>query len=360
MLHDIKRSLGENADKEYMNHINLLKMIKLDIESEKLKFTERIQGAEMSLFIENIFIIDKSEPRPSDELRDPASLVQTVLEKKMLIEQLQEKMAQRLDVINNMLASHALPSHAKPVNRTQSEVVNNAMATISSTGPDAKRATSNTFKMFENSYIQQSDLNMRHFHFVYNFYNKNSDPYRGKSPRQSKRPTPIKPKKIVTGKRRPSIKAKRSTWFPKIKGQGHPQTIAQEHELAKPDRTPQPAMKPKVTRRNSNEGTKTSQLLSDDSEIDRDESDANLRLYYADPKLNTERKEITINKPIANLISNHTTSHFNNRESLELSPLRIDENIILPFSQSPSKFKRKLKTKDLVQLQIKQMRSTHN
>ena len=81
MLHNIKLNLGENGDKEYINHINLLKMIKMDIDSEKLKFKERIQGAEVSLFIENIFTIDKIESKPSCDFSDPNYVVQIVIEK---------------------------------------------------------------------------------------------------------------------------------------------------------------------------------------------------------------------------------------------------------------------------------------
>jgi hypothetical protein len=266
MLHDIKRSLGENADQEYMNHINLLKMIKLDIENEKIKFKERIQGAEMSLFIENIFTVAKLESKPTMEFNNPESLVHNVIEKKMLIEKLQEKMTQRLDIINNMLANQGLIDGIKPPGGALSNVVQNTLSSITPSGKSTNK-TDRTFKMFENSSIQQSDLNFKHFHFVYNFYNKSTDGVRGKSPKLIKKPSPIKARKIVGGsKRKSSNKPKLSQWFPNIKKKkNNLQTIAQEHLLPKVEITPK-MTKPTVTRRKSIGGVKLSQEFTDDSD----------------------------------------------------------------------------------------------
>lgn len=83
-------------------------MIKQDIEEEKARFKERIQGAEISLFIENIFTVDSAEVKSSGDESNLVGIVKNVLEKKVLIEKLQEKMSERLGIINNLLANHAL------------------------------------------------------------------------------------------------------------------------------------------------------------------------------------------------------------------------------------------------------------
>ena len=62
----------------------------------------------MSLFIENIFEVASHEVKAPSDASNPKALVANVLEKKALIEKLQEKMNQRLDIINNLLASHTM------------------------------------------------------------------------------------------------------------------------------------------------------------------------------------------------------------------------------------------------------------
>lgn len=102
----------------------MLKLIKQDIEEEKEKFKERIQGAEISLFIENIFSVDFKKPDGSNDNNTPASLVKNVIAKKMLIERLQEKCHQRLDIINNLLASHIEAPHTEKDESTPGIVKN--------------------------------------------------------------------------------------------------------------------------------------------------------------------------------------------------------------------------------------------
>ena len=83
-------------------------MIKEDIKEEKQKFKERLQGAEVSLFIENIYSVDYMESKTTSDPDELTSIVKNVMEKKNLIEKLQEKMAERLGVINNLLANHVI------------------------------------------------------------------------------------------------------------------------------------------------------------------------------------------------------------------------------------------------------------
>ena len=56
-------------------------MIKQDMEQEKVRFKERIQGAEMSLFIENIFTLNSKENKTNSDLSSPEGLVKNVIEK---------------------------------------------------------------------------------------------------------------------------------------------------------------------------------------------------------------------------------------------------------------------------------------
>mmetsp|Transcript_1854 Transcript_1854/g.1784 ORF Transcript_1854/g.1784 Transcript_1854/m.1784 type:complete len:135 (+) Transcript_1854:871-1275(+) len=119
MLHEIKKSLGEHSNQEYINHINLLKLIKEDIKEEKQKFKERLQGAEVSLFIENIFSVDYMETKTTSDPDELSNIVKNVMEKKNLIEKLQEKMSERLGVINNLLANHVIAHVPLPEDKTE-------------------------------------------------------------------------------------------------------------------------------------------------------------------------------------------------------------------------------------------------
>lgn len=362
MLHDIKRTLKENGDKEYMNHINLLKMIKLDIENEKIKFQERVQGAETSLFIENIFTVAKLESKSTMEFNDPESLVHNVIEKKVLIEKLREKMTQRLDIINSMLANQSLINNIKPTNRALSTVVKSALSGITPKAKNSNKRTS-AFKMFDNTSIQQSDVNFKHFHFVYNFYNKSTDvSARGKSPKPLKKPTPIKARKIFGGsKRRPSKQLKQSSqekWFPSIKNKkkGIVQTIAQEHLLPKVEMTPQPSQKAKVMRNQSIEGVKSSNLLSDESDIERDDDESNIRLYYVGVPHMSGEQSVNVSK---HMKSTDVTNSLHQRDSIE--PHEFDPGHLIPIKQESSKLaSKKLKTQDLANFNIKQMRISNN
>ena len=114
----------------YLNHINLLKLIKQDIEQEKIKFKERTQGAEISLFIENIFTLNSKENKTNPDLSSPEGLVKNVIEKKLLIEKLQEKMSQRLEIFNQLLANHAIRQSAMNINNNTPNIIKNSIKLI--------------------------------------------------------------------------------------------------------------------------------------------------------------------------------------------------------------------------------------
>lgn len=128
-----------------------------------LSFNERLQGVEVSLFIENIFTVDIKESKRPTEDSSIASLVQNVLEKKTIIEKLQEKMTQRLDIINNLLANHAFLGNGS-----------------SQTGANMIK---NHINILGNSKL--------------NFYNKptKSQPFDWSSMLKKQRPSPVKAKK---------------------------------------------------------------------------------------------------------------------------------------------------------------------
>lgn len=102
-----------------------MRIIKEEIEEERQKFTERIQGAEVSLFIENVFAVYSKESKPIAERSDLGTTVEKVLEKKNMIEKLQEKMNQRLDIINNLLANHVNMNTNVSASTTPNIVKNN-------------------------------------------------------------------------------------------------------------------------------------------------------------------------------------------------------------------------------------------
>lgn len=81
-------------------------MIKENDGQEKSTFSERIQGAEVGLLIENIFTVETKEVINSSDSNELTEIVKNVIEKKNIIEKLQEKMSQRLGIINNLLTNH--------------------------------------------------------------------------------------------------------------------------------------------------------------------------------------------------------------------------------------------------------------
>ena len=117
----------------YLNHINLLKIIKQDILQEKIKFIERTQGAEFSLFIENIFTIESKESINNLDATTPSGLVKNVIEKKLLIEKLQDKMNQRLEILNQLLVNHAIRQNSHNINPPPLNIVKNNINLINPT-----------------------------------------------------------------------------------------------------------------------------------------------------------------------------------------------------------------------------------
>lgn len=91
MLQDIKRMIKEDFSQEYRNYLTLQQKIREDTEKGLFKFVERTQGAEMSLFIENIFFVEKGNV-PSHYKGDNADdLVSQLLAKKQLIETVEKE-----------------------------------------------------------------------------------------------------------------------------------------------------------------------------------------------------------------------------------------------------------------------------
>ena len=347
MLHDIKRNLGENGDKEYINHVNLLKMIKLDIDSEKLKFKERIQGAEVSLFIENILTIDKIESKPSCDFSDPNAMVHHVIEKKQLMEKLYEKMTQRIDALNNMLANHSLIQSVKPNQRVLSiPAQSSGLNTITVPSVQESSKLGGGFKMFDNSQIKQSNVNFKQFHFVNNFYGKTSERYdiKGKSPKL-KRPSPIKARKMFANSKQSSVSSGLgSNWAPSIFRQRNDANFVttDKRALENSEYTPQPSAKFKMKRKES-EGTKTSMLIMDDSDIERDLDTSNVRLYYDDGPQEFNLKNLAQARMIKNYDNTPTPSTFKNLESIELDPLPSEPQKTVQKNKKSSRVKKKRK-----------------
>lgn len=107
MLQDIKRSIGEDFSVEYRNYIILQKKIREDVENEKHTFVERTQGAEMSLFIENVYSSTSSAFDFSNGNQgDIDSLVQMVFDRKKYIETVEkENETEHQNFMNNVIAS---------------------------------------------------------------------------------------------------------------------------------------------------------------------------------------------------------------------------------------------------------------
>jgi hypothetical protein len=139
-------------------------MIKQEMDQNKNTFKERTQGVEFSLFIENVFVVEKPEQNVIEEYsshNDAVSLVRNVLEKKQLIEKLQEKMNQRLDILNNLLANHAMNLPTPPAASMTPIIVKNNIKMINPNFGD--QVSNQTFRMFENASVQQSSIDFKHF-----------------------------------------------------------------------------------------------------------------------------------------------------------------------------------------------------
>jgi hypothetical protein len=91
MLQDIKRNIGEDFSIEYRNYLLLQNKIREDIENERHTFIERIQGAEMSLFIENVMSVASASLLEKHEEGNLEEMVHHLLERKKLVESLEQE-----------------------------------------------------------------------------------------------------------------------------------------------------------------------------------------------------------------------------------------------------------------------------
>jgi len=86
MLQDIKRSIGENFSDDYRRYITLQNKIRDDMEHDRSKFTERLQGVEMSLFIENVFEVTSSSVAKNFKNEGIDEMVKNIMERKNMLE----------------------------------------------------------------------------------------------------------------------------------------------------------------------------------------------------------------------------------------------------------------------------------
>ena len=92
MLQDIKRSIKEDWTVEYKNYILLQRKLKEENDRETSTFIERTQGAEMSLFIENVYkVASSSEQTQNSFTGDVDLLVKQIFERKKLIEKVEKE-----------------------------------------------------------------------------------------------------------------------------------------------------------------------------------------------------------------------------------------------------------------------------
>lgn len=91
MLQDIKRNIGEDFSIEYRNYLLLQNKIREDIEHERHNFIERIQGAEMSLFIENVMSVASASLLNKHDEGNLEEMVHHLLERKKLVESLEQE-----------------------------------------------------------------------------------------------------------------------------------------------------------------------------------------------------------------------------------------------------------------------------
>ena len=91
MLQDIKRSIGEDFSVEYRNYIFLQNKIREDVENDRNTFIERVQGAEMSLFIENVWSVTSSHSAEAHNYGDVNDIVQHILERKKMLETMNQE-----------------------------------------------------------------------------------------------------------------------------------------------------------------------------------------------------------------------------------------------------------------------------
>ena len=108
MLQDIKRSIKEDCTVEYKNYILLQRKLKQEMESETKTFIERTQGAEMSLFIENVYTVASTSSQTQSALNgDVDVLVKQIFERKKLIEKVEkENENEESNFMNNVIGGN--------------------------------------------------------------------------------------------------------------------------------------------------------------------------------------------------------------------------------------------------------------
>jgi len=113
MLQDIKRNIGENFSVEYRNYILLQSKIKEDIEHDRFHFIERSQGAEMSIFIENVMTVASSSIISKHDDSNLDDLVSHILDRKKFVEALdQENEKESKNFMNTFMAMITEPNHS--------------------------------------------------------------------------------------------------------------------------------------------------------------------------------------------------------------------------------------------------------
>jgi len=113
MLQDIKRNIGENFSVEYRNYILLQSKIKEDIEHDRFHFIERSQGAEMSIFIENVMTVASSSAISKHDDNNLDDLVSHILDRKKFVEALdQENEKESKNFMNTFMAMITEPNYS--------------------------------------------------------------------------------------------------------------------------------------------------------------------------------------------------------------------------------------------------------
>ena len=109
MLQDIKRSIKEDWTVEYKNYILLQRKLKQEIDNETTTFIERVQGAEMSLFIENVYTASSTSIQNSNiNGGDADNLANQIMERKKLIEKFEkDHQTEESNFMNNVIGGNS-------------------------------------------------------------------------------------------------------------------------------------------------------------------------------------------------------------------------------------------------------------
>jgi len=106
MLQDIKRNLGEKSSEEYRRYITLQNKIRDDIDKGRNTFIERIQGVEMSLFMENIMeVTSASLILNKYDNGNVEDMVEHIMERKKMMEAMdQANVEEQKNHMSNFIA----------------------------------------------------------------------------------------------------------------------------------------------------------------------------------------------------------------------------------------------------------------